>query len=122
MTARPDGLQKESNEFETYSISDATELAQYYLKGNTEEAYRQFRLFLYIHSEDDDTIPTRSSPEMHAKFREMVSQESGISSLMIEHILNSFWAIDLQQVGEDAKALQELLAESLPDEVENSYK
>ena len=93
------------------------ELGQYYLKDNMKEAYHQFRVFLYVHSDDDEEIPSRESREMHEKFRELVAQDSGVSTLMIEHILNSFWALDLQQAEEEAKALREYLAEA-----ENSYK
>lgn len=99
-----------------------TELGEYYLNSNIKEAYHQFRTFLYVHSDDDEQIPSRESREMHEKFRELVAQDSGISALMIEHILNSFWALDLQLVEQDAKALREYLAEFEIDEVENSHK
>ena len=72
-----------------------TELGKYYLNSNINEAYHHFRVFLAIHSKDDEEVPQRPSPKMHEKFREMVAQDSGISSLMIEHILNSFCALDL---------------------------
>lgn len=78
-----------------------------YLKDNVESAYRIFKMFLYL---NNDEVPTREDSLMEKQFYQLLSDKNALlHSELIKHILNSFWALDLMDVEQDAKGLRDLL-------------